>query len=241
LREQLRVPTERFDVGQIGTQIVVAVGGPACQVQAQKLSAGGGQNLGIWQLNLPPPAQQILGHKVLIVKMVRAQSSHQFLDSEADHLCKLAEACPSIREDPKLTFPIKVLDIVPPSNRVQCNLMVMPIAKGTRLAEYFCMSIAGNKIQELLQVIKELGRELRLFHQRYNNRKHADFTPSNIFFDQQSRSFTFIDVGGVGTNVVEKDDEHFIKSLQITCGPQSPYGAHFNPVVQAFRAGYAGR
>jgi hypothetical protein len=241
LREQLRVPSERFDVGHIGSQIVQAMGGPACQVQVQKMSAGGGQNLGIWQLHLPPPAQAILGHKVLIVKMVRAQSSHHCLDSEADHLCKLAEGCPSIREDPKLTFPIKVLDIVPPSNRVQHNLMVMPIAKGQRLAEYFCMSCAGGKIQELLQVIKELGRELKLFHQRYNNRKHADFTPSNIFYDQQTKSFTFIDVGGVGTNVVDRDDEHFIKSLQITCGPGSPYGSYFTNVVQAFRAGYAGR
>merc|ERR1719387_2702106 len=96
------------------------------------MSAGGGQNMGIWQLTLPPPAQQTIGHQVLIVKMVAARSAHHSLDSEADHLCKLAEACPAIREDSKLTFPIKVLDLVPPSNRVQQNLMIMPSAKGHR-------------------------------------------------------------------------------------------------------------
>jgi hypothetical protein len=205
------------------------------------MNHGGGQNLGIWQLQLPPPAQQIVGHKVLIVKLVSAQSSHRCLDCEADHLCKLAETCPTIREDPKLTFPIKVLDIVPPSNRVMHNLMVMPVAKGQRLAEYFCMSISGGKLQELFGVLRELGRELKLFHLRYNNKKHADFTPSNIFYDQQTRSFTFIDVGGIGTSVMEQDDEHFVKSLQLTCGAGTPYGPHFHNAVAAFKSGYYGR
>jgi hypothetical protein len=241
LREQLRVPTDRIDVAQIGSQIVQAMGGPVCQVAVQRLSAGGGQNMGIWQLAIPPPAQHIVGHKVLIVKMVASHSSHRCLDSEADHLCKLAEACPAIREDPKLTFPIKVLDLVPPSGRVQQNLMVMPVAKGHRFAEYFCMSITAGKLHELLGVLKDLGRELKLFHQRYNSKKHADFTPSNIFYDDQTKSFTFIDVGGVGTNVMERDDEHFIKSLQLTCGPGSPYAPHFHPAANAFRNGYLGR
>lgn len=242
LREQLRIPMERIDVAQIGSQIVQALGGPACQVAVQNLTAraGGGQNLGIWSLTIPPLAEQIIGHKVLIVKMVNARSTHRCLDSEADNICKLAEACPAIREDPKLSFPIKVLDLIPPSGRVQQNLMIMPNAKGHRLAEYFCMCIAQGKSQELMGVLRDLGRELKLFHQRYNNRKHADFTPSNIFYDSQTKSFTFIDVGGIGTNVVERDDEHFIKSLQITCG-HGQYAPHFNPAMTAFHAGYAGR
>jgi hypothetical protein len=238
LREQLRVPTERVDVARIGPQIMQALGGPACQVAVQNLAMGGGQNFGIWKLQIPPPAQQIIGHKVLIVKMVRAQSSHRYLDNEADHLCKLAEACPAMREDPKLTFPIKVLDLVPPSNRVQHNLMIMPVAKGDRLAEYFCMTISAGRAHEMMGVLQMLGRELKLFHQRYNNRKHADFTPSNIFYEPQSKSFTFIDLGGVGTAVSERDDEHFIKSLQLTCGPGTPYAAHVNHAVNAFRQGY---
>jgi hypothetical protein len=236
----MRVPFERFtDVGQIGPQIMQALGAPGYQVRAHKEStAGGGQNLGIWKLDIPGPAQQIIGHKVLIVKMVAAQSVHRCLDSEADNICKLAEACPAIREDPKLTFPIKVLDIVPPSNRVQHNLMIMPLAKGERLAEYFCMSISGGRAHELMAALKMLGRELKLFHLRYGNRKHADFTPSNIFYEKQTQSFTFIDVGGVGTTVMERDEEHFIKSLQLTCGPQTAYGAHFQSAVNAFRQGY---
>jgi tRNA A-37 threonylcarbamoyl transferase component Bud32 len=142
-----------------------------------------------------------------------------------------------MREDPKLSFPIKVLDIIPPSGRVQSNLMVMPNAKGTRLAEYMCMSISQGRAQELMQVLQALGKELKLFHQRYNHKKHADFTPSNIFYDQQY-GFTFIDVGGIGTSVQEHDVDHFIKSLQITCGPQTPYGPHFNNAVHAFKQGY---
>jgi hypothetical protein len=239
LREQLRVPMERVDVAQISAQIVQALGGPAIPAVVQRMSnAGGGQNMGIWTFQLPPPAQQIIGHKVLIVKMVQAQSSHRCLPSEADSICKVAEACPAIREDPKLTFPIKVLDLVPPSNRVQYNLMVMPEAKGNRLAEYFCMSITGGRSHELMEVLKMLGRELKMFHQRYNNRKHADFTPSNIFYDASTKSLTFIDLGGVGTQVMERDDEHFIKSLQLTCGPGSLYAQHFRPAVAAFQQGY---
>jgi len=242
LREALRVPREGpLDVGQIGSLIVQALGGPACQAPLQNLNAGGGQNLGVWQLQVPPAAKQIIGYGVLIVKMVPAQSSHRSLDSEANNLCKLAEACPAIREDSKLTFPIKVLDIVPPSNRVQHNLMIMPIAKGKRLAEYMCMSAAGGRLQEMLGVIRDLGRELKLFHQRYSNRKHADFTPSNIFYDETTRSLTFIDVGGMGTQVVERDEEHFIKSLHLTMGPRSPYGQYLQSTVQAFQQGYMGR
>merc|ERR1719269_149235 len=119
--------------------------------------------------------------------------------------------------------------------------MVMPLAKGQRLAEFFCLSISQNKSQELMAVLQMLGRELKLFHQRYSNRKHADFTPSNIFYDETTRSLTFIDVGGMGTQVVERDEEHFIKSLHLTMGPRSPYGQYLQSTVQAFQQGYMGR
>merc|ERR1719247_3868207 len=59
LREHLRVPMERVDVAQISSQIIQALGGPAVPASVQKMgSAGGGQNQGIWQFNIPLPAQQ---------------------------------------------------------------------------------------------------------------------------------------------------------------------------------------
>ena len=40
---------------------------------------------------------------------------------------------------------------------------------------------------------------------RYGKQQHADFQPSNIFYDEETNTFVFIDIGGIGAMVGESD------------------------------------
>jgi hypothetical protein len=174
--------------------------------------------------------------------MVTGRAIHQYLDAEPDHLVKLAATCPGIRDDPKLAFPVKLIDIVGQKPHTEQVLMVMPKAAGERFGDWMTMTCFQGRQAEVVAAVHELGRELKDFHRRYGNRKHADFSPSNIYYNAATRSFTFIDLGGVGTAVMNDDITHFIQAITImgrAGGPGGPLAKLIQPATHAIRAGYS--
>jgi hypothetical protein len=178
--------------------------------------------------------------KEYILKMVAGQAIHRSLDAEPDNLVKLAAAYPGIREDKKLAFPVKIID-VQGGNMMKQTLLIMPKAAGERFGDWMTMSCFQGKQAEVIAAVRELGRELKGFHARYNNKKHADFSPSNIHYDPATRSFTFIDLGGVGTRVMNDDVSHFIQAITIMGQAGGPLAQIIQPATQALRAGYSQR
>jgi Ser/Thr protein kinase RdoA (MazF antagonist) len=125
-----------------------------------------------------------------------------------------------------------------PSN-VKQTLLVMPKAAGERFGDWMTMSCHQRRQAEVLAAVRELGRELKEFHVRYGNKKHADFSPSNIYYDAATKSFTFIDVGGIGTAVMNDDVSHFIQAITIMGQAGGPLAQIVHPAAQAIRAGYS--
>jgi hypothetical protein len=239
LRETLKIGTAQFDPVHYGPAILeqLNLNGP---VKIDRQNMGGGQNQGIWSMVVFSTGQPATVQKEYILKLVAGQSIHPSLDSEPDNLVKLAAACPGIREDTKLAFPVKIIDVLAPSHQ-RHTLLVMPKASGERFGDWMTMTCFAHRQQEVIAAVQELGRELRDFHVRYGNRKHADFSPSNIYYDPATKSFTFIDLGGVGTQVMNDDVQHFIQALSIMGGAGGPLGTIVQAATQALKTGYQQR
>jgi hypothetical protein len=240
LRESIHLHIRSgHDVCAQGAAIAKAlgIGGPV-QNPTPVTNAGGGQNSGVFSMNLGTAGLQAFGVAEVVLKLTSGVRKNHFLDTEAENLAKVAAAHPGIRDDSLVAFPIKVLDVhtgVGP--QPQFNLFVMPAAKGQRLTDWQGLKMSRRCTQEVCENLRALGRVLKEFHTRYGCKlNHADFTPANVHYDDATKKFTFVDLGGLGTNVTEGDLEHFCKSIQImgcTYGPQ-----YVAQAQQALKQGY---
>jgi predicted unusual protein kinase regulating ubiquinone biosynthesis (AarF/ABC1/UbiB family) len=197
----------------------------------------GGCNEGVFFLTVPSPGQAT----VYALKLVVATRKFPTLPTEAENLTRLVRAFPHIRDDPYVAFPVKIFDCVAPSGKKAYNLLVMKKAEGTRMSEWIAFKLANQRGNEIFAGCETLGRELRIFMNKYNQSQHTDFQPSNIFVHENNgrggRMFSFIDIGGMGSPVLESDKEHFLKSLEIL---GKSYGAQFVAGASAaFQKGYA--
>ncbi|KAF4729036.1 hypothetical protein FOZ63_003481 [Perkinsus olseni] len=207
----------------------------------------GGMNGGIWFVKTN-------GDNKLCLKLVSAQRKCAQLPTEAGNYIDLAKRFPFLLSRSTLggllAFPVKIFDVAAAStdgsSRVLFNLIVMPVARGVRLAE-----ILGRKVharEDNSRVLEEVGRQLRRFHERINGAsgklevEHTDFQPCNIFVDEpnlgrgDNGGVTFVDLGGMGVSVKEGDYEHFVKSLTLL---GQTYGPEFVRMsAKAFTEGY---
>lgn len=174
------------------------------------------------------------GSQELILKLVDANLR------EGDHLFHLARSHPSIPFDPNLSFPSHILRCVEPDGAHRYDLIVMEKAAGAALAEVISFKWYAKESAHVMRIIEELGSCLKEFHMRYGNSQHGDFHASNIFYDEATDQFTFIDVADIGSPKRSKtytDKEHFIQSLR---GMSHTFGAtFFADASQAFQAGYS--
>lgn len=180
------------------------------------------------------------------MKLVPSRRKYLTLPTEVENLKHLASTVPAMRTDPSVAFPVKLLDCVPKFGQQTQNLIIMPRALGVRLGDWVGLAVARGHTEAIARTMETLGRDLRLFHERYG-RQHADFQPSNVFLgwlsgsrepETEHGSNVFIDIGGVGTPVGETDQVHFLKALELL---GKAYGQPFVQLsTEAFEKGYAG-
>jgi hypothetical protein len=229
---------DRFDPNALMPQILEGMGlaGQPAKVEAMQ-GFTGGLNEGVWFLTV--------AREVYALKLVTSSRKFPTLPTEAENLIRLSRTFPHIRDDEAVAFPLKIFDCITNAGKKVKNLIVMRKADGERFAEYIGTKIAAQRSAEIFAACEQLGKALKLFHQKYAGNQHTDFQPSNIYYhpgsagsaSKNGRLFTFIDIGGMGAPVLESDSDHFIKSLQIL---GKSYGQPFvRGATQAFQKGFA--
>jgi hypothetical protein len=228
---------EKFDAQRELPRILESIGlsstGTAHVEQMQGFA--GGLNDGVWFVTLQ--GSVVGGTSELVLKLVSAKRKFPTLPTEVENLSRLSRTCPAMRSDPALSFPVKLLDCVPKNGgKASQNLIIMPKAPGQRLADWLGLNWARGRVDPIATAMDLLGKELRIFHERYGKQQHADFQPSNIFYDEDTTTFVFIDIGGIGAMVGETDQVHFVKGLNICA---KAYGDDFSTLTSdAFHQGY---
>lgn len=203
--------------------------GPTARIE-RMAGFSGGQNKGMWMIHDVS--------RTLVIKMVAAQRRHGALPTEAEQLIGLLNQHPSIRSDPTLAFPIRVLLCRDGQGGRQHDLIVMAKAAGKCLSEVIAVMTQRRQVAQLLQIFESLGRVLAGIHNRYEM-NHGDFQPNNVFYDQGTGHFTLVDLGGMALDKpgAESDVEHFGESLRILArGLQTEF---FNDAYRHFQSGYA--
>jgi len=209
--------------------------GMPCTATVVQLKQEGGLNEGMWVLASPTGS--------LILKLVPHQRRHHLMPTEAEQFRRLAREHPSVYEDKALAFPIKIFACREQSRDIASHdLLVMRKAPGTCFSELICHRWTFNQKAELWRDLRALGAFLADVHRRHQNMQHGDFTPSNVFFDEATRSFTLVDLGDFGPQVwdaVESDVERFHKGLKLL---SQCYGAEFfTEGFRNFQSGYKER
>jgi len=204
---RLTCPVRSMDLAdaQIRAQCMVAIGAdPHSRVEAM---AGfhGGQNEGIWFF-------QSLG-KEMVLKVVQGRSSHPTMLSEADNLLKIYAEHPDIVSDQFVAFPTKIVRVQDHTGGHLCDVMVMPRAHGQLLALIIHELWQKRHFNELMRLFEKVGSCIAGFHRRYRGKQHGDLQPANIVYDSHNDKMTLIDLGGMGSNVMKSDEEHFLQSL----------------------------
>lgn len=206
----------------------------------------GGLNEGIWFLES--------GEEKLVLKLVKSERSDSTLPTDAENYIRLYQEHCGIVSDPVLAFPSKILGcyeadadealttsayLSASGKQRRYDLFVMRRLPGVGLAEVVANKRLANQIPELLHLLERLGAVLRDFHKRYGGCQHGDFQPGNIFYDEDSDVFAFIDVGGMGIPTVDSDVDHFSKALRYF---EKAYGSDFvEDCLRCFERGYRGR
>merc|ERR1719401_1233531 len=173
----------------------------------------GGLNEGVWFVSDP---NQGAPKDDLVLKLVTCKKAHASLPTEAENFMRIYREHPSVISDRLVAFPSNLLSCVGPSGKAW-DLIVMRKVRGERLAEYIERKShsAPRQLPELLQLMDKLGARLAEFHGRYGGCQHGDFQAANIFYDEATDEFTFIDIGGMGIPTTETDEQHFSKNLQM--------------------------
>jgi tRNA A-37 threonylcarbamoyl transferase component Bud32 len=211
---ELQVGSGCFDPSEhaLRLQLLSKLGrGGHCTVEAMK-GFRGGLNEGIWYVR--DPAQG--GLKDLVLKLVTCRKLAAIFPTEAESFMRICREHPNIVNDRGVAFPLKVLACIGPAGKAW-DLIVMQKVRGERLAEFIARKwySTPRRVSELLEIMDKLGACLAKFHGRYGGCQHGDFQTANIFYDEGSGEFTFIDIGGMGTRTGETDAQHFAKNLQM--------------------------
>jgi len=204
---RLSGPVGSLDLAEfdVRTKLMATIGAdPFSRVEAMT-GFRGGQNEGIWFV-------QSQG-KELVLKVVQGKSPHPRLLSESDNLLKVYAEHPEIVADQFVAFPTKIVRVQDHNGGHLCDIMVMPRAKGRMLALIIHELWLKRHFTELMRIFEKVGSCIAGFHRRYQGKQHGDLQPANIVYDSHSDQITLIDLGGIGTNVVETDEEHFLQSL----------------------------
>jgi hypothetical protein len=207
----LRVETvlmagEHFDLSTILPQILNYLG---CSSNASVyvLDNPGGRNEGIWSLQD--------GNKRLVLKLLSSRRVRPHILTDAEKFLELARIRPSITSDHSLSFPTTIFKCCGTSGDELYDLIVMPEALGSRLADVVALKKATRQAAQLLTTMRSFGEFLADFHSAYQM-QHGDCHCSNVFFDELSGLFTMIDVADMGTDPYrgEEDDvTYFNKAL----------------------------
>jgi hypothetical protein len=249
LREALQLPLRYAgELAHHGAAIAKALGIVGAVGPLQPLDAngkgGGGQNEGVWVMHLGPAGMASIGHQEVVLKLISGMRKIHNLPTEAETIVQVANTFPNIREDPLLSFPLKVFDVhTYGPQQPQFTLFVMPKARGQRLADFISLRLVRQGgVQDVCEMLTRLGQTLKQFHLRYQQPNgsplnHADFTPSNVNYDEHTREFTFIDLGGLGTSVTKTDVDHFCESIRIIANYSGGPSFHQQGCA-AIRAGY---
>jgi len=196
------IDLQEFD---IRTKLMAAIGAdPLSRVEVMT-GFHGGQNEGIWFV-------QSQG-KEMVLKVVQGKSRHPTMLSESDNLLKIYAEHPEVVADQFLAFPTKIVRVQDHSGNHLCDVMVMPRAKGQMLAFVIHELWHKRNFNELMRIFKRVGSCIAGFHRRYQGKQHGDLQPANIVYDCHSGQITLIDLGGMGSNVMKSDEEHFLQSL----------------------------
>jgi len=176
-----------------------------------QMGQDGGMNDGLWKISS--------GSDSFIVKRVPHARRHPALPSEAEQYQKLVASHPSMMSDPALAFPIKILNCREENVKTPSfDLIVMRRASGASFSEAIARRWFMNQKAELWQELYAIGSFLADVHARLDNMQHGDFTPSNVFYDEATRTFTMVDLADFGPQLrqsSETDVQRFCKSLDI--------------------------
>lgn len=187
----------------------------------------GGLNEGIWFIRDGRDTD-------LVLKAVRGYRRFACEPTESEHLLTLLSEYPAIAYDPIMAFPSRVLQLRCDSGSLGKDLIVMRRAAGKPLASVMADWKVAGRLNQLTQVIQEVGETVGILHARYGGKQHGDLQASNVFYDEATWKVTLIDLGGMGEAVIESDEVHFVKSLQAVV-------MFYGPVVElwctAFRTG----
>lgn len=158
-----------------------------------------------------------------MLKLVKCERLDPTINTEAEQLVSICREHPSIMDDDTLSFPIKIFSCLGPDNAKRYDLIVTWKAPGERLSDLIAPLWYTNQVSKIMEAIDKVGECLSEFHSRYGACQHGDVQTSNIFYDEDSKHVTFIDVGGMGVPTLETDQEHFNASLLLSSqyyGPQ---------------------
>jgi len=170
----------------------------------------GGQNQGLWALHSPS--------ETLILKLVSGQRQHPCLPTEAEQYIKIARERPSIMLDRALTFPLKIFKCYRQGSDARHDLVVMRKAPGDLFSDVIGRKWRAGQVVELMSAFEALGRFLAGVHSRHDGMQHGDCTPSNMFYDEATGTFTLVDVSDFGPQSWksrESDVERLLRGIEL--------------------------
>mmetsp|Transcript_41853 Transcript_41853/g.66484 ORF Transcript_41853/g.66484 Transcript_41853/m.66484 type:complete len:970 (-) Transcript_41853:181-3090(-) len=170
----------------------------------------GGMNEGMWILS------GASGNYIL--KLVQHERRHPLMLTEAEQFVKLLKDHPAVADDPCLAFPLKIFHCRDQTrDRVVYDLVTMRKAPGGNFSDIIGRRWFLNQKAELMRDLHSLGRFLAEVHGRHNM-QHGDFTPSNVFYDEASGTFTLVDMADFGQQTYgseENDVERFTRGIKM--------------------------
>lgn len=180
-----------------------------------KLREHGGCNIGIWEMRTPTCA--------FILKLVSSKRAHSLLPTDAERIARLAKEHPKMLADPSLAFPIKVYNCLSADSGTRQDLVIMPKAPGESLAHVIGKKWIEAKVKQMMQILEAAGAFLAGVHAAYGV-QHGDCTPTNIFFDEETSTFTLIDLADLGPKKAkcEHDTERFLRCLELMSQARGP-------------------
>lgn len=201
-------------------------------VKLEKMAGfSGGLNEGIWFVS----GDRAGRHDDLVLKLVKCKRIASNIPTEAENLEGLMLEYPELASDSLVASPIKIFSVADDDGK--CNdLIVMRKVPGERLAELICRKYYSKQEAHLIGIFEELGKQLAAFHKRYGNMQHGDFQPSNIFYDEESDTLSFIDVGGMGIPTVDDDASHLRQAMNLLAHSYGP--TLHEDCIAAFDKGY---
>lgn len=189
----------------------------------KRMQVGGGLNEGMWALRD--------GAEDLILKLV-CSSRH-----ESEKLVQLSLKHRSMAADCLLSFPLQIVHLLGANGVRRYDLIVMRRARGVSLSMFVGERWQTGQCTDALRVIEKLGTCLNDFHSRYGDSQHGDFHTSNIFYDEVTDKFTFIDVADIGDPHRTKDKEYLLQALKMV---SFTLGSDFlTKASHAFESGYS--